>query len=137
MTKASQAADPEGNNSPAAAMTRPTGYDTPSTSPKRLTGRGRVPRRRQVELTVSTQVETSRNAAMTSTTCTSNAIRARARQSDGGPLLGFGCVALTFLAVSLELIIGVWARPGGVGFVPGIAVARMISFGFVVAMGSV
>jgi hypothetical protein len=53
-------------------MTRPTAYDAPSTSPKRLTGRGRVPRRWPVELTVSTQVETNRNAAMTSTTCTSN-----------------------------------------------------------------
>jgi hypothetical protein len=34
--------------------------DTPSTSPKRLTGRGRVPRRWPVECTVSTQVETNR-----------------------------------------------------------------------------
>jgi hypothetical protein len=36
MTKASQAAEPEGNNSPAAAMMRPTGYDARSTSPKRV-----------------------------------------------------------------------------------------------------
>ena len=48
-------------------------------------------------------------------------------------LLVFGCVALTFLAVSLELIIQVQAGLVGIGFVLGNAVVQMISFGFVVA----
>jgi hypothetical protein len=48
-------------------------------------------------------------------------------------LLVFGCVALTFLAASLELIIQVQAGLVGIGFVLGNAVVQMISFGFVVA----
>jgi signal transduction histidine kinase len=48
-------------------------------------------------------------------------------------LLVFGCVALTFVAASLELVIQVQAGLVGIGFVSGNAVVQMISFGFVVA----
>ena len=45
-------------------------------------------------------------------------------------LLGFGAVALTFLAVSLKLIIRVQDGLAGIGFVLGNAVVQMISFGW-------
>jgi len=48
-------------------------------------------------------------------------------------LLVFGCVALTFLAASLESIIQVQSGLVGIGYVLGNAVVQMISFGFVVA----
>jgi hypothetical protein len=55
-TKASCTAEPDEKSSPTAAIKAPTGYDAPSSSPKRVTDRGRVPWRCPVELTTITQV---------------------------------------------------------------------------------
>jgi hypothetical protein len=61
------------------------------------------------------------------------AIRAEPGNGAAVRLLVFGCVALTFLAASLELIIQLQAGLVGIGYVLGNAVVQMISFGFVVA----
>ena len=61
------------------------------------------------------------------------AIRAEPGNQVAVRLLVFGCVALTFFAVSLELIIQVQAGLVGMAYVLGNAVVQMISFGFVVA----
>ncbi len=64
------------------------------------------------------------------------AIRAEPANRAAVRLLVFGCVALTFLAASLELIIQVQAGLAGIGFVLGNTVVQMISFGFVVAQAA-
>jgi hypothetical protein len=61
------------------------------------------------------------------------AIRAEPGNGAAVRLLVFGCVALTFLAASLELIVLVQAGLIGIGYVLGNALVQMISFGFVVA----